>query len=298
MILVTCATGTAGRAAVAALAARGAPVRAHLRDTAREAELRCLGAREIVLGDVADEDVIRRALQGIRAVYLITPPLSDSEIDIGRGWIAAAQDAGVGRFVYHSVAHPQIRAMPHHWDKLKVEAALIDCGLAATILQPTSYMQNILRDRDRLMKLGELAAPLSVDMAMNIVDADDVGEAAARVLTEPGHEQAIYELGGPESLTRAQMAEILTDCLGRPVRAVEVSMRVWLRRTTVARTSFQRRRFAAMYRHYDAHGVPGNPNVLAMLLGRPPTDFRSCTRRLLRNGAHAGSSAGASIQSI
>ncbi len=293
MILVTCATGTAGRAAVAA---RGAPVRAHLRNAAREGDLRCLGAREILLGDVADELVIRRALQGVRAVYLITPPLSNAERAIGARWIAAAKDAGVSRFVYHSVAHPQIRAMPHHWDKLTVEAALIDSGPAATILQPTSYMQNILRDRDRLMKFGELAAPLSVDMAMNIVDADDVGEAAARVLTEPGHEQATYELGGPESLTRAQMAEILTDCLGRPVRAVEVSMRVWLRRTTVARTPFQRRRFAAMYRHYDAHGVPGNPNVLAMLLGRPPTDFRSCARRLFGDGAHAASSAGASSQ--
>ncbi len=52
--------------------------------------------------------------------------------------------SGVTRFVYHSVLHPQIEAMPHHWQKMRTEEMLFAAGFELTVLQPTAYMQNIL----------------------------------------------------------------------------------------------------------------------------------------------------------
>ena len=66
------------------------------------------------------------------------------EVAYARAVMAAAQAQGVKRFVYHSVLHPQIEAMPHHWQKMRVEEMLFAAGFEPTILQPTAYMQNIL----------------------------------------------------------------------------------------------------------------------------------------------------------
>src|SRR5690606_35992671 len=102
------------------------------------------------------------ALAGVEAVYFIAPNMHPHEYDIACEWLAAAKTAGVSRFVYHSVLFPQIEAMPHHWQKLRVEEALIRSGLDFTILQPASYMQNILPDLDGMRQYGEYRVPYSV----------------------------------------------------------------------------------------------------------------------------------------
>ena len=79
--------------------------------------------------------IIGQAVQGVQAIYHICPNVSPDEIPIAEVLINAAQDAGVRRFVYHSVLKPQIESMPHHWKKLRVEEMLIESGMPYTILQ-------------------------------------------------------------------------------------------------------------------------------------------------------------------
>ena len=67
--------------------------------------------------------------------------------------IRAAQSAGVERFVYHSVLHPQVEIMAHHWQKMRVEEQLFESGLSFTILQPAAYMQNVLAGWDGRFEL-------------------------------------------------------------------------------------------------------------------------------------------------
>lgn len=53
-------------------------------------------------------------------------------------------------------------------------------------------------------------------MAFN--DAEDVAAVAAVALTEEGHEGEIYEVGGPEALSFAEVTAILSEVAGREVR--------------------------------------------------------------------------------
>jgi NAD(P)H dehydrogenase (quinone) len=280
MILVTGAAGITGLALVHALAARGARVRGFVsRERSRE---RVLAARatEAVVGDLRDPANVRAAMRGAAAVYHICPNMSDAEVAIGTNIIAAAQAEGVSRFVYHSVIAPQIEAMPHHRDKLHVEALLIESGLAYTVLQPAVYMQNLAHQWRDVVERGEYPQPFSADARLTLVDVDDVAEAAARVLTEPGWEHGTFELASADSLNRHEMCAILAEALGRPVKPVTLALADWRRATEPRLGKPATDRLEAMFAHYDRHAlVAGNPRSLGALLGRAPTPFRDFVRR-------------------
>src|SRR5690349_5563794 len=129
MILVTGAGGKTGKAVIKALVARGAAVRAFVRNPAHEATLTALGAAEIVAGAMDDPDAVARAVRGTKAIYHICPNVSSHEVAFARTLIAAATQLAAPRLVYHSVLHPQIEAMPHHWAKLRVEEMLFSSSL-------------------------------------------------------------------------------------------------------------------------------------------------------------------------
>src|SRR6266436_5661045 len=163
MILVTGAGGKTGKAVLKALVARGAAVRAFARSAAHHAALNAIGVHDVEVGEMDDPRAWSRAIRGTSAVYHICPNVSPHELPFAKGLIAAAATHGIRRFVYHSVLHPQIEAMPHHWAKLRVEELLFSSGLDVTILQPTAYMQNSLAEWDRMVGDGVYRTPYPVE---------------------------------------------------------------------------------------------------------------------------------------
>lgn len=280
MILVTGAAGKTGLAVLEALGRRRAAVRALVRREEQAAAVRALGAREVMAGEMTEAAVWRRAAAGIEAVYHICPNMHPREEMIGRMALSAARSAGVSRFVYHSVLHPQTEKMPHHWQKLRVEEALFESRLSWTVLQPAAYMQNVLGGHAVILGEGEYRVPYLTGTRMSLVDLQDVAAAAAVVLTEPGHCAAIYELAGPEALNQAELASALTAACRRLVRAVEVSPENWRRQALSAGLD----RYAVdnllkMFDYYARFGFTGNSNVLRWLLTRPPATFAEFAAR-------------------
>ncbi len=283
MILVTGAAGKTGRAVLRALSRGGVSARALVRRADQEEAVRKAGAGETIRGDFRDPHAMARATGGTAAVYHICPNVSPDEIEIGRTILTAARRAGVGRFVYHSVLHPQAEAMPHHWRKLRVEEQLFESGLPYIILQPVAYMQNVLGSWRRIAGEGIYPVPYPAETRLGAVDLEDVAEVAARVLTEPGHLGATYELCGAEALDQAQTAAVLAEVLGRPVRAVTVPLEAWRTQALSAGLDDDAcETLIAMFRYYERHGFTGNSNVLRWLLGREPTSFREFVERASR----------------
>jgi NAD(P)H dehydrogenase (quinone) len=283
MILVTGAAGKTGMAVIAALAARGAAARALVHRPDRSAEVAAQGAREVAVGVFEDSTALAAAAEGASAIYHICPNVSPHEISYAHAVIAAGKAVGVPRFVYHSVLHPQIEAMPHHWAKLRVEEMLLASGLAVTILQPTAYMQNILAGWRSIIEDGLFRVPYPVGTRISLVDLRDVAEAAARVLTEDGHIGATYELVGTPALSQSEVAKTLSVAVGRPVRAAAETVDAWETRARAAGMGeYQRETLAAMFRSYAADGLIGNANVLTWLLGRSPTTLAQFAADVLR----------------
>ena len=196
MILVTGAAGKTGKAVVKALAAKGARVRAFVRNPDHAGSLLALGATEVGFGSFEDARALAQAASGVQAIYHICPNVSRDEFAYARAVAAAARTHGVRRFVYHSVLHPQIEAMPHHWQKMRVEEMLFVAGFDLTVLQPAAYMQNVLGVWEGIVRDGVFRFPYPAETRLSLVDLDDVGEAAAMVLTHEGHGGATYELVG------------------------------------------------------------------------------------------------------
>lgn len=266
MILVTGAGGKTGRAVLSALQARGAATRALLR-TPQPTQ-----ASESMQGSLEDQVTMAAALASVDALYFIMPNVHPQEQAIGAAWVAAAKAAGVRRFVYHSVLYPQIEAMPHHWQKLRVEEALIQSGLDFTILQPASYMQNILPYIASMREHGEYRVPYSPTAAFSPVDLEDVAAVAARTLLEPGHTGAVYQLAGPDVLNSAEMAQLAAKQLRRHVTTAQQPLADW-QAANAHLPTYTRDTLAAMFAYYDAHGFVASSFALAHLLEREPTRF-------------------------
>jgi uncharacterized protein YbjT (DUF2867 family) len=187
--------------------------------------------------------------------------------------------AGVRRFVYHSVLHPQVEAMPHHWEKMLVEDMLFASGLDVTVLQPTAYMQNILSSWPTIIANGMYRIPYSPEARISLVDLDDIA-AAAVIAVGDEHVGATYELVGTPALSQHEVAEVIGSVLGKPVLVEQESAEAWSERARAdGLDDCQRETLLKMFRYYDRHGLIGNANVLRWLLGREATTLSAVISR-------------------
>lgn len=280
MILVTGAAGKTGRAVIEALAGRGEPVRAFVRREEQAGAVQAAGAAEVVAGDMIDPATFRRAAEGVRAIYHIAPNMNPDEVAMGQNALDAGQAAGIERFVYHSVLHPQVEAMPHHWNKMRVEERVFASGLDFTILQPTAYMQNVLAQRFGMVERAVYLVPYPAETRISLVDLRDVAEVAARVLREDGHRGATYELCAAAP-NQTEIVAALNEVMSREIFLSTITAAKWKSGAAPGGrlSAYAIDALAAMFEYYAAHGLTGSPNVLRWLLGRAPTDFETFARR-------------------
>lgn len=283
IILVTGAAGKTGRAIITALLARNRSVRALVYREEQAQPLKSVGVDQVKVGDMRSDATIKDAVRGVEAIYHICPNVDPDELSIGRTIISNARASGVRHFVFHSVLHPQVQLMPHHWLKLRVEEALLESNLPFTVLQPAAYMQNVLSQLEEIVERGVYSVPYSLEAPMSLVDLDDVAQAAATVLCEPGHVGGIYELAGPEVLTPRDIAAAIGNRLGRDVRAEQISIESWRRQAEASELGRYRvETLAKMFDYYDRYGLWANSRVLRNLIGRSPTTFQKFVERTLR----------------
>ncbi len=287
-IAILGAGGGTGRPLVAELERRGVPVRAIVRR--REQAGAFKNAR---IADLQNVDQLVEAVAGSRAIHLIPPVFNDKEGLFAANAISAAQKAGIARFTYHSVLHAPTPAMPHHLRKSQVELMLRESPLIWTILQPAMYVQTCFTFLDQSAEA--FTPPFRLDSLFNPIDLPDLTEAAANILTSDGHEFATYELAGAERLTPIDMTQILRTRIGGDIVARQVPAEAFARSRAKQRgfDVRQTEELLAMYSHYDGFGLPGNCNVLEMVLGRKAGRFAAAiTREFKLDNAGKAATAG------
>lgn len=293
-ILITAAAGQTGTRLTRHLVQRGVHVRGLVTRDSSAAQLERLGATPF-LGDLRDPVALRQAMAGVDKVYHIAPTLSYDEHAMGRLVLQAALAANVRHFVLHGVMAPYLQNINYHDAKEKIQWDLYRSGMPYSVLLPTNFMQNISWSWPTIARDGRWELPYDVDRRLTWVDLDDVAEAAAQVLTQPGHERGSYELCGTDAyLSRRDIAGMMTAELARPVEAVQVDADAYLERYRrnpfFARTSQQELdQIREMFLDYDRYGMPaGNAKVLSMLLGRPAGSYRQFLAKLNQPDETAG----------
>jgi len=216
------------------------------------------------------------ALDGRNTVFLMRPP----QIASGRAFrpfLDAAEAAGVRRMVVLSVKGAESNPiLPHHG----VEREVMARGFDWTMLRPADFMQNLETvHRGALRSRSEISVPAGNGRSA-FIDVADVAAVAAKTLLEAGHSQRGYTLTGPEALSFYQIAQILSDVLGRPIRYRPPGVLGFIRDQHSEGVPLGMALvMTALYTVQRLGRADGLTNDVLRLLGRPPTDFRSYAER-------------------
>ena len=222
MILVTGATGTTGSDIIRQLAQAGAQkVRVMVRDPGKASAITRSGF-EIVAGDFDNRDSLDAALEGVTRALMLPPP-DPHMVERQSNFIKAAREAGVEHLVKLSAIGADASA-PGGFTKWhgQSEEELKASGLRWTMLQPNSFMQNLLGSAPTISAQGAFYQPVG-DAVASFVDTRDVAAVAARTLTEEGHAGKTYVITGPEALSYHQIADKLSEAIGKRVAYVNVT---------------------------------------------------------------------------
>ena len=179
---------------------------------------------EAVVGDFLEPETLVPALQGVSTVLLITP-IHPEQVTQASNVIRAAKESGndprIVRLSVHQASHeaPSRNSRQH----AQIEDEVRSSGLPYTLLRPTTFMQNTLATARTVASEGRIYQPFK-DGKLGMIDARDIGEVAAKVLTEEGHEGKVYTLTGPAAISFYEVAEALSEVLGKEVRYVNISL--------------------------------------------------------------------------
>lgn len=280
MILVTGASGKTGKTITSALTTHGMDVRAVVRHKKQVDELKESGAKDVIVADLLDSERMDEVFFGTTAIYHICPNMHPQEEEIGQLMIQAAQINHLKHFVYHSVLHPQVEAMPHHWKKMRVEEQLFRLKIPFTILQPAAYMQNVLGYLDKMLKSGEYRIPYSTSSRSSMIDLNDLAEVVVKIFSETGHENAIYELCSHETLSALDVASVVASVTGKIILAGTIDRNEWKKDAKKTELSdYAIETLLKMFQYYEENDFIGNSKQLTNLLGREPNTFDTFFRQ-------------------
>jgi len=280
LVLATGATGRLAGLVVPQLVARGARIRALIRDARDGAAVRARGAAEVSVADFADPGSMEAALAGVERLFLISPAFMPDEAAVTCRVVDIAKRMGVRRIVYSSAIHSRLTTLVNHRAKALVEEHLIGSDLEFVVLQPTLVYQNYAPALSVAARTGTFSEPYANASRMSRVDYRDVAEVAAIALCEDRLTFGTFELCADGHLNRHEVAALMGQALGRAVTACCISPADWLARSGLSADSPQARGLTAMFAWYDRHGLHGNATALRALLGREPRTLLSYFREL------------------
>ncbi len=160
------------------------------------------------------------AMRGVAGVVLVSPAVPAQELNV----IDSALRAGVGHIVKVTSKASADSPIARQRGQVEIEAGLIASGLNYTLLRNNFYMQNFLMLAPAIAGTGRFGSSAGTGK-VGLVDTRDVAAVAADVAVAPGpHAGRTYRLTGPELLTYADVAQVLSTLLARPITFDELTV--------------------------------------------------------------------------
>lgn len=218
-IAIIGATGQLGGHTVDSLLERGVAagdILALGRNAERLAALAARGLRTAVV-DLEDVDATAAALAGADALLLISVGMPGQALEPRKSAIEAARRAGVGHLVYTSALQAPTTILGLAAEHKATEDLVTASGVPATFLRNGWYTENLEQDFAAARDNGVIANSVG-EGRIATATRKDFAEAAAVVLTSPGHESKAYELSGDTAWSYVEFAATAQQVLGREVR--------------------------------------------------------------------------------
>ncbi|KAF2639599.1 NAD(P)-binding protein [Massarina eburnea CBS 473.64] len=288
LLLLTCASGKQASALLPHLS-EWKNLRLAVNSTASKQRLeKQYPHAEVIQTDLYSPTNTAALLKGVNVVIHIGPSYHVHEAEIGYMMIdaaAASYQSGTGplkHFILSSVLNPHLSKMMNHDVKRLAEEYLVESGIPYTILQPTTFMDNLpigmLMQQDKPV----FDSAWSLDSKFSWIALQDLAAAIYVVLNErERHFYASYPLVSTNTTVSFRQAlTIIGKKIGKDIKmgqrdfqgAVN-SLLIRLYGTTEGVDKRTRDTAERMILFYDGRGLVGNSNVLEWLIGRRAVQF-------------------------
>ena len=239
------------------------------------------GASAAPAAEYADTAAMRRALEGVETVFLVSGRESADRVVEHRSAVDAAAQAGAQRVVYLSflgaAADCTFTFGRDHWH---TEQHLRSTGLRHTFLRDSLYadlLPHLVGDD------GTIRGPAGAGR-LSAVSQDDVAAVATAVLLDDAgevsqHDGVTYDVTGPEALTMTEAAETIASVTGRPVRFVdETEEEAYASRAHFGAPDFEVAGWVTSYLAIARGELSTVTDVVPRLLGRPARSLADVLR--------------------
>jgi NAD(P)H dehydrogenase (quinone) len=281
-LLVTGASGHLGRRVLELLIEQGAgPIIATTRDPARLQAFALPGV-ELRQADFDDAQSLSQAFAGAARALLISTDAIDRpgrRLTQHKRAVDALAAAGVQHVVYTSLPNPVGSLVTIAGDHAGTEAALAESALDYTILRNNLYTDYLLYDLPAALASGELVDARG-EGAVSYVTREDCARTAAAALADRNTRgRRMLDVSGPEALTGAQIAALISELAGRPIRHVSVPQDALVRGMVQHGLP---QPLAEIYASFHASSARGDlsavTDTVARLTGQPPQSVRDFLR--------------------
>ncbi|MEU8793209.1 NAD(P)H-binding protein [Streptomyces sp. NPDC048643] len=229
MIVITTPTGDIGSQVLDTLLrdANGEDLRVVVRDPGKlSASVR--ERVDVVVGSHGDAAVVDRAFTAADAVFWIVPP--DPQAKSLEAAFSGFTEAAAQAFADHGVGHVVGVSALGRGTPLADRAGLVTAslamddlvastGVAYRALANPSFMDNLLRQVDGIREKGVFTDTVEPDRTAPSAATRDIAAVAAGLLLDRSWSGVgSVPVLGPEDLSANDMARIMSEVLGRPVR--------------------------------------------------------------------------------
>jgi len=236
MIVVTAPTGDIGHQVVRHLLTAGAEIRLIARDPSRLPD-DVRNRADIVAGSHGDAAVVNQAFKGADTVFWLAPPdpkapsVTAAYVDFTRPAAAAMKAHGVSRVVSITAlgrGSPLAANAGYVTGSLEMDDLIAGAGVALRAVANASFMDNIARQADAIRDQGLFFMPISGELKLPSVATRDIAAVAARLVLDTGWTgREEVPLLGPEDISFNDMAEIMSQVLGKAVRYRQISLEAY-----------------------------------------------------------------------
>lgn len=273
-IVVTGATGHLGRLVLDNLIERGvdpAEIRAAGRNAEKLAELSSRVQTAVI--DFEDPATLVPAFTGADALLLVSGSEVGKRMPQHTNAIDAAVAAGVGRVVYTSAPHADTTELAVAPEHKATEELLTASGLPVTFLRNNWYTENYVGPLEQARETGTVVASVG-DGRIASATRNDYAEAAAVVLTTPGHEDKVYELAGDVAWSFYDLAAAFSEIIGSEVVYTPIEPEEYARILTGAGLDEGTVAFVVALDQATRNGALADvTGDLSRLIGRPTTSL-------------------------
>jgi len=274
MILITGASGNVGKEVLKQIAATGAKARAAFQTVTKAAA--APSGVEIVTMDYNQPQTLQVALKGVERVFLVGPPTPNLPA-LERKAVDEIKQSGVRHVVKLSAMGGRDATFPRqHADS---EDYIKSSGVAYTFLRPNGFMQNFITYNGATINTQNAFYGSQGEGKVSHIDLRDIAAVAVKTLTEEGHHGNAYTLTGPEALSNARVAEILSEDTGREIKYVDLPPEQFKQALLGAGLpEWSANALVDLQQFYRRGGASAVTRDVEQLLGRKPTSFEQFSR--------------------